>query len=485
MFSLDQKSLSDSAKQMSVVTLPRIKACRAYTAAAAEKGSNAAGSGAASNSGDYHDVKDSHWIQGNLPLAVDLDPSTNVMKPDGEKLPIANPMSGHVELYRRTRNSWGIGVLGTVVVEVEAEDGTKGYGCSIGGEPAAYIVEKHLSRFVEGQRPSSVELIHDQMSRATLNYGRKGVAIQALSAVDIAIWDLLGKLRNAPVMELLGGPVRQALPVYMTTSRPDVAKANGFVGAKIPLPFGPSAGDEGLRRNVEYVAGWREKLGPDFPLALDCYMALNAPYTIKLAKRLEHLNIKWIEEFCPPDDYDGYRRAREAIPGHQLLSAGEHEYTLLGFEKLIQTGIDIIQPDCNWCGGITTYRKVVALAEARGGSVIVVPHGSSVYSYHAQMASVATPIAEFINVHPDGTGVQSFLSGVLMPGQEPLPIPAGSGHPLAGHITAEQLRQRPGFGVDYDLTKLVRPYPRTEQEVRAQFERNANPPPMQSAGMPF
>ena len=123
---------------------------------------------------DYHNQNDSHWI-------IDL--------------PIANPMSIYEE-YKAKRTSWGIGVLGTVVVEVELSDGTIGIGCSIGGEPACYIIERHLSRFVEGQDPRNVELIWDQMWRATLPYGRKGLTIHAISAVDLAIWDCLGKLRG-------------------------------------------------------------------------------------------------------------------------------------------------------------------------------------------------------------------------------------------------------------------------------------------------
>ena len=189
-------------------------------------------------------------------------------------------------MYSKTRKSWGINALGSVVVEVEADDGTTGVGVSIGGEPACYIVENHLSRFVEGQDPRDVELMWDQMFRSTLNYGRKGLPIQAISAVDIALWDLLGKLRNEPVYALLGGKTKDRLPVYSTTARPDLAKSLGFVGAKIPCPYGPSAGDEGLRKNVAFFKDAREKVGPDFPLMLDCYMALTVPYSIKVQQQL-------------------------------------------------------------------------------------------------------------------------------------------------------------------------------------------------------
>ncbi len=94
--------------------------------------------------------------------------------------------------------------------------------------------------------------------------------------------DLIGKIRNEPVYALLGGKTKDRLPVYCTTARPDLAKDFGFVGAKVPCPYGPAAGDEGFRKNVAFFKEWREKVGPDFPLMLDCYMALTVPYTIKV-----------------------------------------------------------------------------------------------------------------------------------------------------------------------------------------------------------
>jgi L-rhamnonate dehydratase len=108
---------------------------------------------------DCHKQQEGHWI-------VDSD--------------IANPMSVY-EQYRKSRTSWGIDAMGSVVVEVELSNGTIGVGISIGGDAACYIVEKHLARFVEGQDPTNVELIWDQCWRSTINYGRKGIAIQVRS----------------------------------------------------------------------------------------------------------------------------------------------------------------------------------------------------------------------------------------------------------------------------------------------------------------
>jgi len=101
--------------------------------------------------------------------------------------------------YRNSRKSWGINALGTLVVEVEDEAGRVGVGVTIGGAPGCWLVEEHLSRFVEGQDPRDVELMWDQMFRATLNYGRKGLPLQAISAVDLALWDLLGKVNTITI----------------------------------------------------------------------------------------------------------------------------------------------------------------------------------------------------------------------------------------------------------------------------------------------
>ena len=119
----------------------------------------------------------------------------------------------------------------------------------------------------------------------------------------------------------------------------------GFHGAKFPLPFGPAQGQEGMRKNIEMVKRWREAVGEDFPLMIDCYMSLTVPYTIELARRCEPYNVKWIEETLPPDEYEGYARIKEKVCS-TLLTTGEHEYTRWGFRTLLEKKCcDVIQPD--------------------------------------------------------------------------------------------------------------------------------------------
>ena len=132
------------------------------------------------------------------------------------------------EDYKSSRVSWGINALGSVIVEVELDNGLIGVGISTGGEPACFIIERHLKRFLVDQSPYHLELIWEQMWRATLPYGRKGLAIHAISAVDLALWDALGKLRSEPVYAMLGGKTKDKLPVYATTIRPGPGAADGL-----------------------------------------------------------------------------------------------------------------------------------------------------------------------------------------------------------------------------------------------------------------
>jgi L-rhamnonate dehydratase len=371
---------------------------------------------------DYHDQQGAHWIDDH----------------------IATPMSRYPE-YRQSRRSFGINVLGTLVVEIEAADGTVGFAVTTGGEPAAFIVEKHLARFLEGRDPSQVEKIWDQMYFSTQYYGRKGLVVNAISGVDLALWDLLGKLRGEPVYQLLGGAVRDELVFYATGARPDLAKQMGFIGGKLPLHHGPAEGEEGFARNIAMLADMRAKVGPDFWLMLDCWMSLDLNYSIKLARRAQDCGLKWIEEALSPDDYWGYAELKRNAPPGMLVTTGEHEATRWGFRMLLEMGCcDIIQPDVGWCGGMTELQKIAALADSRG--VMVIPHGSSVYSYHFVITRHNSPFAEFLMMAPAADRVVPMFHPQLI--GEPVPV--------NGRL---KLADSPGFGVELNRSiALHRPY---------------------------
>jgi L-rhamnonate dehydratase len=386
---------------------PTIREVRAYTVR---------GGGA-----DYHDQGAEHWIDDH----------------------IATPMSVYPE-YRQSRQSFGINVLGTLVVEIEASDGTVGFSVTTAGEIGAFIVEKHLARFLEGRKITDIERIWDQMYKSTLYYGRRGVVLNAISGVDLALYDLLGRVRQVPVFELLGGPVRDELQFYATGARPDRAKELGFIGGKMPLHHGPAEGEEGLRKNIAQLADMREKVGDDFWLMLDCWMSLDVEYATRLAHAAAEHGLKWIEEALIPDDYWGYAELRKRAPSTVLVTTGEHEATRWGFRQLLETGVDLIQPDVGWCGGITELLKISALADAHG--TMVVPHGSSVYSYHFVVTRTNSPFAEFLMMHPTAEEVVPMFSPMLV--GEPVPV--------NGRL---KVPETPGFGVELsDAIEKHRPY---------------------------
>jgi L-rhamnonate dehydratase len=371
---------------------------------------------------DYHDQDAGHWIDDR----------------------VSTPMSVYPE-YRQSRQSFGLNVLGTLVVEIEADDGTVGFAVTTAGEPGAYIVEKHLARFLEGSRVTDIERIWDQMYKSTIFYGRRGLVLNAISAVDLALYDLLGKLRQEPVYALLGGKVRDKLTMYATGARPDVAKELGFVGGKLPLHRSPSEGPEGLRDTVEMIADMRGKVGDDFWLMLDCWMSLDVDYAVRLAHALSPFGLKWLEEALIPDDYWGYAELRRKAPTGMLISTGEHEATRWGFRQLLEMGCaDILQPDVNWCGGITELIKISALADAHGA--LIVPHGSSVYSYHFVITRTNSPFSEFLMMHPTAEEIVPMFSPILL--GEPVPVNGLLDVP-----------ETPGFGVELNpAIPRSRPY---------------------------
>jgi len=234
-------------------------------------------------------------------------------------------------------------------------------------------------------------------------YGRKGLPVAVISVIDLAIWDLLGHIRNEPVYKMLGGATRERLNFYCTGPEPAAAKEMGFFGAKVPLPYGPGEGVEGLKKNVEFLTKHRESVGPDFPLMVDCYMSLNVPYTIEVVKATEHLNLNWWEECLSPDDSDGFEQIKRAHPCMKFTT-GEHEYSRYGFRKLIEgRNLDILQPDVMWVGGMTELIKISAMAAAY--DIPVVPHASGPYSYHFVVSQANSPFQEYLANSPDGKSV--------------------------------------------------------------------------------
>jgi L-rhamnonate dehydratase len=346
---------------------------------------------------------------------------------------VANPMSIYPQ-YRAKRSSW-MNPMTSVFVKVSADSGEVGYGWAGGGkESAALLVDKVFANLVIGKDVYDIEYIWDVLYRASVPYGRRGTVIEAISAIDVALWDVLGKVTGLPVYKLLGGKVRDRIPIYATGNATERHKQMGFKSKKLAMPCGPLDGIDGIKQNCALVRETRELLGPDGEIMLDCYMGWSEDYTVQMARRIQEYDIKWIEEPLLPEFYDGYRRLRDILnPMGILITGGEHEFTRFGFREMIEKRcVNILQPDIARCGGITEFKKICALASAY--DMMVIPHGSGAPTYHAAINSTVTPFAEYIDINLDG-GAPNFV---------------GEPEPVNGYISLED---KPGFG--YEINPLL------------------------------
>jgi len=331
---------------------------------------------------------------------------------------VANPMSVY-PAYRNRRSSWGARWGTEVLVRIKTDEGVEGIGASAPA-PAQTLIEQHLANLLAGQDPFAVERLWDQMFRATLPYGRKGLPIMAISAVDVALWDIVGKATGQPLWRLLGGKVRDPLPAYSTGNDVERYRSLGFRGFKLAMPYGPADGWDGMKGNIELVERTRELVGPDAEIMLDCYMAWNVEYTIRIAQLLAPYRIRWIEECLPPDDYDGYAHLTRTIQT-TAIATGEHEYTRWGFKELIARGCcHILQPDLAWVGGITEARKIAAMASAWGLDVIPHAGGLQPWALHFVASQPNTPLAECVVIGNAGEddpvrSLYPYLRGVPLP----------------------------------------------------------------------
>lgn len=347
---------------------------------------------------------------------------------------IANPMSIYPR-YREKRSSW-FGPMTAAIVEIETDEGFRGLGTVGGGKGklAAPIIAGQFEQLLVGENPLAIELLWEQMFHASQFYGRRGVVIEVMSGIDLALWDLAGKARGAPVYSLLGGRTKDRIPAYVTGNLTERHLAAGFRDVKLAIPHGPADGREGLRKNIELVERTRKLIGPDGDIMLDCYMGLDVPYTIELAKAVAAYDVLWIEEPVPPDQIDSYLRIRAAVPDI-LITGGEHEYTRYGFRELIEKkAVDILQPDIYRAGGLSELRKIAAMASVY--NLPVIPHGVGAPTYHFVAATPNAPRAEFVDIFAQGGR----------------PILKGEPEPRNGYI---ELGDAPGFGYELDEEVLA------------------------------
>lgn len=303
-----------------------------------------------------------------------------------------------------------------LVVEIFTGDGLVGIGNAALAPPITkQIIDLYLKPILIGADPWDSEFLWQHMYRKTMAFGRKGIGMAAISAVDIALWDILGKSAKQPVYRLLGGKTKRRIPVYASrlysvelgqlAAEAIRYKNEGYKAMKLRFGWGPVDGAAGMQRNVALVRAVREAVGEEIDVMADAYMGWTLDYAKRMLPLLEPFNLRWIEEPVIPDDIHGYVELKSS--GRIPIAGGEHEFTLYGFRDLLQAGaVDYIQFDTNRVGGITQARKIAALAEAY--SVPVIPHAGQIHNYHIVMASLNSPMAEYFPVVDVEVGNELF-----------------------------------------------------------------------------
>jgi len=336
-----------------------------------------------------------------------------------------------------------------LIVEVASDSGEVGIGnAALSPRVTKQVIDLYLKPILMGQNPFDYEYLWQHMYRRTIAFGRKGIGMVAISAVDIALWDLMGKILKQPVFRLLGGKTKAKIPVYasrlysqpLDELRKEAAlyKSQGFRAMKVRFGWGPLDGAEGMQRNLDLVRATRETIGDEIDLMADAYMGWTFEYARRMIPLLADYHLRWVEEPVLPDDIGGYAalRALNVVP----ISGGEHEFTLYGFRELIDAkAVDVIQFDTNRVGGITQARKIQALAEAY--EIPVIPHAGQMHNFHVVMSSLNSPMAEYFP--PVDVEVGNELFWYIFKGE-----------PLAKNGYIELDENAPGLGLTIDEQAL-------------------------------
>ena len=305
---------------------------------------------------------------------------------------------------------------GWLIVEIFTDDGHVGVGnAALAPQVTKQVIDLYLKPLLIGQNPWDIERLWQHMYRKTMAFGRKGIGMVAISAVDIALWDLLGKSARQPVYRLLGGRTKTRIPVYASrlysvelnelAAEAKRYKDAGYKAMKLRFGWGPADGAAGMQRNLDLVRTVRDCVGDDIDVMADAYMGWTLDYAKRMLPMLEPFHLRWLEEPVIPDDIHGYAELKSVarIP----IAGGEHEFTLYGFRELLEArALDYVQFDTNRVGGLTQARKIAALAEAY--SIPVIPHAGQMHNYHLVMASFNSPMAEYFPVVDVEVGNELF-----------------------------------------------------------------------------
>ena len=365
-------------------------------------------------------------------------------------------VSAPVERPFTSSRGWLYKTRGSCIVEIETADGITGWGECYGPSAVAkaYIETQFAPRII-GRDAFDVEVIWEDLYNRIKDYGPRGMVTSAMSGIDIALWDIIGKACGKPIHKLIGGAQRTEVTSYATglyfidmdrLIEEAVEEAReyveqGFVAIKMKIGLGDS------KLDIRRVAAVREAIGDKTRLMVDANHCFTVPQAIRIGRELEKLDVEWFEEPISPEDIDGYVEVTRALD--MAVAGGENEFTRWGFRDLVvRKAMDIVQPDVCAAGGISECRKIATLASAHG--VECVPH-----AWGSVIGLAAT--LQFLAALPDQP--PSFRP---MP---PLLEFEQCENPFRDHLSVEPIVQQrgkvqiptgPGLGIEIDRSILDR-----------------------------
>ena len=321
-----------------------------------------------------------------------------------------------------------------------AGDGSWGVGVTDHAGPVVPLINDCLAPLLVGENALATERLWDMAFRHAALFGAGGVTGCAIAAIDLALWDLKGRLLGRPVWELLGGPAHESVFCYGTGQDAGRLLELGFEAAKVAIPLGEAQGAAAIDAAEALVAGARESIGPGRELMLDCWPVSDGEFTVRLAERLRPYRLKWLEDFLHPDDFAGLEDVRRRLPW-QTLAAGERWAHHLPFgEAAKRRTLDVLQPDVRWTGGATACVKIGHIAEGAGLQVALHGGANDAYGQHLCYAMPANLWGEFLLDPAPGAGLEGgwrATPGMALPGRGRL-VPGDA----------------PGFGIEATLDEL-------------------------------
>jgi L-alanine-DL-glutamate epimerase-like enolase superfamily enzyme len=344
-----------------------------------------------------------------------------------------------------------------LVVLVHTDEGITGIGevdsapeavRAVVRAPGSHAIAHSLHDLLVGEDPLEVERLWRKMYRGLVYVGRRGIALHAISGIDIALWDIKGKALGKPVSELIGTPVRERVRAYASMLMPDdtgevrervsALREQGFTAVK--LGWGPLGAD--AARDVELARAAVDAMGDGGTILIDAGLGYvdDARKAIGVARELEALDVFWLEEPFEPDEYEAYAELADAV--EIRVAAGEQDTTTWGFRELIERGhVDVVQPDVTRCGGITELVRIAELAREHG--VETVPHAwkSGIIKAASLHVNAVIPEALFQEYCVAETPINTLLT------RERLPVDAD------GFVAVPA---GPGLGVELDTEVLAR-----------------------------